>query len=270
MASGVYLIENTINGRKYVGSAINIRSRWQGHRRSLERGRHHSKFMQRCWNKHGADAFSFKVLVECCVENLTSVEQDFIDDLAPEYNSAPFAGSQLGYRHSAESRRKMSENSARIPAFKGHRHSDESKAQISKSRMGKGGGPRTPERRANISAALKGKPCPPDRRLKISATLTGRKQSPETIAKRVEKLRGRVMPDGFGAAIAARMRGKKLPQSTIDKIKRSRAAFSDDQVREIRDLLKSGVKQGVIASIYGVDRSVISTINTRTTYAWVT
>lgn len=174
MASGVYVIEHIATGRRYVGSAVDLVKRWKEHRRQLMQGRHHSRFLQRAWDKCGPEAFSFRVALLCDRVNLLFYEQALIDFYRPEYNSAPTAGSQLGFKMSDEAKAKMSQAAKRTRNFTGHQHSEETKRQISASRKGKVGGPRTPELRAKISAALKGKVCPSERRERISASLSGR------------------------------------------------------------------------------------------------
>jgi group I intron endonuclease len=173
--SGVYQIRNMVNGRLYVGSAVRIWSRWTIHRRQLNRGTHHSVVLQRAWNKYGEDSFDFSVLEFCDSDRLIEVEQSFIDGLSPDYNIAPRAGSQLGYKHSEEARRRMSQSRPKdFSPMTGKRHAEETKKRISESRKGKGGGPRSPERLAKISAALKGRAVSEEMRQRISASLTGR------------------------------------------------------------------------------------------------
>lgn len=267
---GIYIIENTVNGRRYVGSACAIKSRWKQHKRQLSENRHHSRFLQHAWNKYGAECFVFKVAIYCDKASLIFYEQTLIDFYRPDYNSAPKAGSQLGYRHTDDARKKMSQSRQKdFSPMTGKRHSAGTKRRISESRKGKGGGPMSEETRAKISAAHKGRSCPVERRRRISEKLTGHKQSPEQIEKRVQKLRGRKMPDGFGSAISARMKGRKLPQQTVDKIAKNRAKLTDDQVRNVKEQIASGVLQRVIAYNFCVDQSVISEINTGKSYRWV-
>jgi len=174
MNCGIYEISHPATGRSYVGSAVNIKKRWKEHRRTLETGKHHSKFMMRTAAKYGIDSLEFKVLLFCSRDNLLMYEQRAIDVIKPEFNSAPIAGSQLGFRMSDESKAKLSEAAKRTRNFTGHRHSEESKALISASRKGKGGGPRSPERLAKIGAAHKGRPKSAEQKAKISETLSGR------------------------------------------------------------------------------------------------
>jgi len=55
MASGIYQIKNTLNGKFYVGSAVNIKQRWSTHISSLNKNNHHSGHLQNAWNKYGVD-----------------------------------------------------------------------------------------------------------------------------------------------------------------------------------------------------------------------
>ncbi len=111
MASGVYIITCTQNGRKYVGSSKDIDGRWFEHRKRLRINRHFNRFLQRSWNKYGSEAFTFAVLeLVADVSLLQTREQHWIDTLLPEFNLSPFANrpTTQGLTYSAETRRKMS------------------------------------------------------------------------------------------------------------------------------------------------------------------
>lgn len=105
--SGVYQIENLVNGKKYVGSAIDLKNRESGHWSNLNKNKHRNARLQNSWNKHGRDSFRFKTLLICAPQNVVMYEQICIDGLKPEYNICKIAGSQLGHVWSAESRKKM-------------------------------------------------------------------------------------------------------------------------------------------------------------------
>jgi group I intron endonuclease len=95
--AGIYEIRNVVNGKRYIGSAVNIRTRWMDHKKLLRRGNHHCKHLQNSWNKHGEKAFLFTILERVDKkENLIPLEQEYIDTLMPEYNTAKKAGSTLG------------------------------------------------------------------------------------------------------------------------------------------------------------------------------
>ena len=105
--SGIYKIENKINGNSYVGSAVDIYSRWVLHTWQLRKEKHANIVLQRAWNKHGESNFVFSVIEKCNKETLISREQFYIDKLHPEYNISKKAGSQLGFRFSDASKEKM-------------------------------------------------------------------------------------------------------------------------------------------------------------------
>lgn len=152
---GVYAIVNTVNGHHYVGSAKAVHKRWREHRRQLRESRHHSFLLQKAWNKYGSEVFAFRVLARTEIETLTDLEQVFIDRFDPYYNIAPRAGSQLGYRHSEETRAKLRVARARNPssAMKGRRHTAETRARISAAKTGVRHGPYSLKHRESIGRA---------------------------------------------------------------------------------------------------------------------
>ena len=154
--TGIYEIRNVTNGKRYVGSAMDFAKRWREHLNALQRSAHHCLPLQRAWCLYGPGAFHFNKLIACSKDNLIMYEQAAIDALAPEYNVAPRAGSQLGCRHSEATRRRMSESRPKdFSPMKGKSHSAATRAKISAARKGKGGGARTPERLQRIADAMR-------------------------------------------------------------------------------------------------------------------
>lgn len=100
--SGIYCIHNKINNYVYIGSAVNIRIRFNSHKSELEKNKHHSQYLQNSFNKHGGDNFNLYVLAKCPPEYLIKLEQWFLDNVKPEYNIAKTAGSTLGIKQSQE------------------------------------------------------------------------------------------------------------------------------------------------------------------------
>ena len=77
--SGIYKIENIINGKFYIGSSKDIYKRWDEHEDSLENGEHCNRYLQRAWDKYGANNFKFSI-IELCDENIRiSREQYYLD-----------------------------------------------------------------------------------------------------------------------------------------------------------------------------------------------
>ena len=50
-ASGIYCITNRKNGKIYIGSASNLRQRWNGHISDLRKEKHKNRHLQRAWLK---------------------------------------------------------------------------------------------------------------------------------------------------------------------------------------------------------------------------
>jgi group I intron endonuclease len=79
--TGVYRIINEVNDKVYYGSTINsFGKRYYHHLSQLRLGKHKNKHLQRSWDKHGEDAFSFEVLeVHDTLEACRLREQCYLD-----------------------------------------------------------------------------------------------------------------------------------------------------------------------------------------------
>lgn len=109
-SSGIYVINNTINSDKYVGSATIFRKRRDKHIMELISGNHHNIHLQRFVNKHGIDKLSFEILSTCPKEYLIKLEQWFIDTINPKFNHCRIAGNQYGIKRSKEFCDNLSKN----------------------------------------------------------------------------------------------------------------------------------------------------------------
>lgn len=97
--SGIYKITNAETGKIYVGSAVNLYLRKNGHFNSLRNGNHKNKKLQAAYNKYGKDNFLFEEIELCGREKLINREQYWMDLLGAVeigYNMNPIAGSALG------------------------------------------------------------------------------------------------------------------------------------------------------------------------------
>lgn len=56
---GIYCIENTVNGKKYIGQSVNIYTRWKQHKNDLNNDAHCNEHLQSAWNCYGEEAFKF-------------------------------------------------------------------------------------------------------------------------------------------------------------------------------------------------------------------
>lgn len=156
-SSGIYEIVCKVNGRRYVGSAVNLDKRWRLHYRQLNDGVHYNQHLQRAWNKYGPGAFFFKV-VEHVEDSDTLIqrEQFYIDSTSPEFNICPTAGSQKGRKASPELRAKLSAAHMGKPSHrKGAKHSEETKQKISKTKTGVKMGPHSEERKRKAAESMR-------------------------------------------------------------------------------------------------------------------
>lgn len=110
---GVYCILNLRNGKRYIGSGVCVARRFKEHRISLRSGTHKNKHLQSAWKAYGEISFEFLVLRYCPSEDCLPLEQHYIDlyksyDRENGYNKNPKAGSMLGFKHSEETKRRLS------------------------------------------------------------------------------------------------------------------------------------------------------------------
>ncbi len=75
---GIYLITNQLNGKKYVGQALDIEERWKRHIRDIN---NYDFVIYRAMRKYGVENFSFEVLEECDVDKLDEREIYWINEL---------------------------------------------------------------------------------------------------------------------------------------------------------------------------------------------
>lgn len=125
---GIYKIESR-DGKVYVGSAVSISARWASHRKDLNKQRHHSKHLQRSWNKYGADHFTFSVIEFVDDKSkLLHYEQIWLNilfdslDIHDIYNENRVAGSSLGRKLTPEQRQKHGDIRRGKPFTEEHRN----------------------------------------------------------------------------------------------------------------------------------------------------
>lgn len=188
MNSGIYCIENKINGKKYIGQSadLGIRERW--HFRILKNGNHVNLHLQRAYNKYGKDAFEFKIILYAEPDELTRYEQKLVDKYKPEelYNIClECVKSTLGIKLSKETRERISLAKTGISSgMKGKRHSAETRRKISLAQFGKKH--HSEEGKRKQSLVMKkywASPRGEERKRKMSVVRTGRHPSEETKRK---------------------------------------------------------------------------------------
>ena len=192
MICGIYMIQNKVNGKIYIGQAVNIEKRWGKHKSELRGNYHINKHLQNAWNKDGESNFEFTVICECDESQLNTMEEYYIyelmtydDDIGynktyggdsgrpAEETKQKISGAKkgkycgknspnYGRTFSEEHKRKLSE------ANKGKTHSEKTRRKMSEARKGKYCGKNNPnygkhhskETKKKLSEALKGKNSP--------------------------------------------------------------------------------------------------------------
>jgi group I intron endonuclease len=182
--SGIYKLQSKIKPERiYVGSAINFRNRLAHHKSDIRHNRHGSIKLQRHCNKYGWDDIEMVILEECDISCLLDKENYYIKLLSPYFNCLEQAGSSLGYKHTEEAKRKMSE------ALKGKKFSEERRLQMSLESTVKGK-PLSEEHKAKISVGNKGRKHSEQARHNMSVAHIGKKPTSEANKKNSESNTG--------------------------------------------------------------------------------
>jgi group I intron endonuclease len=140
--SGIYAIVNMVNWKKYVGQAIDMKSRNSKELSELRNNKFHNQHLQHAWNKHGEENFVFIFLEECIEEKLDEREIYHVNaagwpnhDLCYNLNE----GGKSGGRQHPESNKKRSETLKGIETWnKGKKCPNISKANKGREPWNKG------------------------------------------------------------------------------------------------------------------------------------
>lgn len=205
----IYVIRNQRNGKTYIGSAIDVKKRWREHKRTLRKGTHHARHLQRAWNKYGEDSFVFEIVeANISAETLLQREQTHIDNCPRNllYNTSPYVRN----------------------GFRGYQHTEETKRKISQAHIGR---KRPPETGQRISRALRGVKKPhrgvphtEETKQKLrqyrgeKASFYGRQHRATTKEKMRQRHLGRKRPHAVRVAMSTG-RDKKLNWGIVDLIR---------------------------------------------------
>ena len=77
----IYLLCNLVTGHVYVGSTVKGEGRPSQHVRKLRRGKHGNSYLQRAWDKYGAENFVIEMVDTCPVSDRWKVETAWIEKL---------------------------------------------------------------------------------------------------------------------------------------------------------------------------------------------
>lgn len=297
--SGVYKIVNKINGKIYVGSAINLKIRKRQHFNNLKGSKHYNKHLQSSYNKYGLDNFTFEIIeyVED-INKLIEIEQFWIDKLNVcndnyGYNISPTAGSCLGVKASEETKKKMSiKNKGSGNPFYGKCHTNETKEKIAESRKEYCGDKHplygkhhTIESREKMSKSkkeldLKGEKCymygkspSEETRKRQSASRMGKHPSEETRRRISESKKGDKSPN-YGKHLSEETKQKLSESLKIKGLsigeKNYFAKLNISEVIKIKFLLRENyLTQKEISDQFCITNQAVSKIKTGRTWSHI-
>jgi group I intron endonuclease len=192
MNSGIYHIKNIVSNGIYFGRSIDVADRLSHHKHQLKRGVHVNKRLQHSWNKHGEQAFEFKMVWEETPDKLEELEGfilEFVWGNERLFNHHKLSAggflpdNKLGcFPRSEETKKKMS------VAFKGREFSEQHKQKIA---IGKTG----------LKASEEAKKKMSDKRIGKARPQSWHDKMAEYRANNLNPMQGKISP----------MRGKKFP-----------------------------------------------------------
>jgi len=139
--SGIYMFENNLNDKRYVGSSDNLKRRFLEYFNENYLLKNKSMAICCALLKHGHSNFSLIILEYCLVAELLIREKHYQKTFKPEYNIAKEPGAPMsGRTHSDETKKIMSDAKQGIsgenhPMY-GKNHTDESKKIMSDAKQG--------------------------------------------------------------------------------------------------------------------------------------
>lgn len=210
--SGLYMILNITNGRRYVGATNDRVIRWRHHRYKLRNGKHENQHLQNAWRTYGEESFRFVWIKDVPEEDLAAEEQKLLDGNPDGYNISQNTESFMRGIQWTDERKQ-----AASIACTGRKHSEETRKKIGDVQRGKPKKPRTADHCQHLSESMKGK-----------KNFLGHTHSEETRAKLRENalgnqnFLGRKHTDATKAKISAKHRGKKLSAEHCRKMSEQR------------------------------------------------
>jgi group I intron endonuclease len=226
LRSGViYTITCSENGKTYVGSTMRRpRQRWHEHLHHLRKGKHHSRYLQHAYSKHGEESLTFSIVENVGDANfLLPREQIHIWRVSGScMNSAEVSDAV----HAARA-----VNTGRV-------QSEEERSMRSVALL-----------RAVASGTKKPRPWTPEQRLEHSIILTGRKMPPVKASTCTN--------------ISKAKKGCACPALAIEMSVAARTAFIADELPIWLEMRAKGLSYRDIERLTGRTRKMLSRECTR-------
>jgi group I intron endonuclease len=223
MNQGIYKITNSGNDHFYIGSSVNLTRRKSRHFSELRNNRHNNRHLQAAWNKYGEAAFTFAV-----VELVGDVDQLHV---AEDRWLAGHVGASYCYNIGMAAISPMLGLSGSLSPTYGYRHTPEAKAKIAAAGKGR---VISEETRAKRSVKLKGRIISQEQRDQISKTLSGEgnywygKKRPDhgaKVRKAVATYRDGVLVKMYASISELRAEFKATPTTVNRLLKSGKPAY---------------------------------------------
>lgn len=275
----IYRVTNLINGKLYIGQTKDPRIRWNQHK-ALSRKEIPSMIVNRAMKKHGSDNFTFEIIATCLDQDAANEAEEIciIQDeshiskgkgynvslggsVAPKTQEWKDKVRETWENHTLEekeaiNKRKSESAKQRIIDYPGTNPAsyggskdmtEETKKKISLANIGRvspnKGKPMSEETKQKLSLANagkvspnKGKPVSEEQKQKLSISHIGYKHSKEAKANMSKSKLGNTNCVG------------RVPHN---KGKTGECKFSDEQIKQMKEMRLSGKSQEEIASILG-------------------
>lgn len=188
---GIYLLYNRINGKRYIGSSINLPSRKRTHLYELRHNKHKNQDLQLEFNSYGEDAFDFVLLFPVKnKEDLLDIEQQWLDWCKPEYNINPDTRNDFSWVDTKSEDELEKITNKRSEIMKRLWQDPEYRANFSKKNKGR------ISNRKGVKLSEKTKEKLRQANLGENNPNYGLKRSQETVDKMVKTYEGAISPEG--------------------------------------------------------------------------
>lgn len=259
---GIYKITSSATGKVYIGSSINIRKRKNSHLCELRNGKHPNNMLQNTFNKYGENDINFDIILECEPETLLINEEEQIN-LHNSYNNGynlteKPSSNMLGYKHTDESKEKMSITKKHIGRINGCL----TKQEVTDIRQRFFDGARNSELAYEFKIHRKTiRECVLLRTyVDIPCEIEGYLEMLEDIRRSNDRKE------------RPRSRGWKHSKEFTEKIRKintkpkKHRQLADEQIREIRNRYSNGETYKTLSEEYGVNQNSISRIVKKVIY----
>ena len=202
----IYKITNTVNGKAYIGQTrhdaekTRIRDHLTGNSKA-------NQLVKRAVEKYGKDVFTYEILHDGIIPDfLDMLEIEAIEKyntMSPRGYNLTTGGSTSGYKHSPETRQKISDALKGRPGIKGRTPWNKGKRGVQK---------HSETTRQKMSESQKNSPLAIEERKKVNQRNVGKKRSPETkvkMSKAANKREAKKRAEGYTVTEATRQKISK-------------------------------------------------------------